>query len=99
MKYVIVQAAFKLPDSFDIEKGDLNDALDYLVSYRMARDKITKAKKHSDGPGKAWKTIPEMFQIFWNEVNTTDNRLVASFGFDEVAEVPKRLLRRPALAR
>ena len=95
MKYVLAQIVFKLPDSFDIKKGDLNKALEEVIIYRMTRHKLCKSSKGKPRKLKEWKPIKDLFLQFWDEVGTSDRKLVANVGFGEVADLPKKTVKKP----
>lgn len=95
MKYVLAQIAFKLPDNFDIKKGDLNSALEDIVIYLMTRHKLCKSPKGKPRKLREWQTIKDLFLQFWDDVGTSDRKLVANIAFGECADPPKKAAKKP----
>jgi hypothetical protein len=95
VKYVLAQIAFKLPDSFDIKKGDLNTALEEVIIYRMTRHKLCKSKKVKPRMAKDWTPIKDLFLQLWDETGKSDRRLAANFGFGQCADPPKKAAKKP----
>lgn len=98
MKYVLAQVAFKLPENFDLKKGDLNQALEAIIIHRMIRDRTCKSKKAKPRKLKDWGPIKDLLLSLWKGAGKSDRRLVAVFGFGEIADPPKKPAKRP-LAR
>lgn len=93
MKVLVAHLAFRLPDNFEIKKGDnLNEALEALIIYRMTRDRTQKSKKvHIDGKKlkTGWLTSQELWVKFLTEVSTTDRKLIAYSSVMDMADPPK----------
>lgn len=95
MKYILAQIAFKLPDHFDVKKGDLNDALEAVIIHRMTRDKLCKSPRIKGRKLKEWQPIEDLFSQFWYDVGKSDRKLTASIAFGEVADPPKKTVKKP----
>lgn len=88
IKYVLVQAAFQLPEDFDLKKADLNEALEAMIIYRMTRDRLRKSPKWKR-KAKQWNSIHDLFVEFCKDTSTSDRKLCATFGFGEIDNRPK----------
>jgi len=77
MKAFKLNMHFRLPDDF---KGDLNDAIEYMLQYRRKKD-----KGHSDIFNVD--NNVDQYTDFWRMINTTDRVLLAETWIAEYNEV------------
>lgn len=82
MKYLLAQIAFKLPDHFDLKKGDLTSALEALIIYRMCRKSLSKSTSVEER-AKTWLSIPDFRNDFIAETQKSDRRLLAYMTLSE----------------